>query len=59
MKNNQKRERGKTEIVVSVSVDTTELDIALEKATRLKEILQEAERLHDSIFNKNGKENRK
>lgn len=59
MKNNQKRERGKTEIVVSVSVDTTELDIALEKATRLTEILQEAERLHDSIFNKSGKENRK
>lgn len=57
MKNNQKRERGKTEIVVSV--DTTELDIALEKATRLTEILQEAERLHDSIFNKSGKENRK
>lgn len=57
MKNNQKRERGKTEIVVNV--DTTELNIALEKATRLTEILQEAERLHDSIFNKSGKENRK
>lgn len=56
MKNNQKSKRSKTEIAVSVSVDTTELDIALEKANRLMEILQEAERLRDSIFNKDGKE---
>lgn len=59
MKNNQKSKRSKTEIAVSVSVDTTELDIALEKANRLMEILQEAERLRDSIFNKDGKETRK
>lgn len=43
------KEDVKGEIVIKASVDTSELEVALEKAKQLVELLKEAQRTADSL----------
>lgn len=46
-------EEGKiTKLIVKIKVDDTALDIAIEKANRLVELLQEAQRIAGSFLDK-------